>query len=32
MFHNGGGGSPLDPTNLDAFITQVKFVLVVFDL
>jgi len=22
--HNGGGGAALDPTNLDAFLTQVK--------
>jgi len=24
--HNGGGGTPLDPTNLDAFLTQVRFI------
>jgi hypothetical protein len=24
--HNGGGGAPLDPTNLDAFLTQVRFI------
>jgi len=28
--HNGGGGAPLDPTNLDAFLTQVRFIFVFF--